>query len=83
MRFIFVGTGISLKDEMFASSAGLLLSINAFLLTISSEKTKKHVKTDLCTTQLFCQCYFLKPIINTIFLTTIFLSEYQISTNIL
>ena len=44
MRFIFVGTGISLKDEMFASSAGLLLSINAFLLTSSSKKTKNMSK---------------------------------------
>ena len=44
IRFIFVGTGISLKDEMFANSAGLLLSMSSFLLTSSSRivKTRKN-----------------------------------------
>ena len=43
IRFIFVGTGISLKDEMFANSAGLLLPMSSFLLTSSSRKNKKKI----------------------------------------
>ena len=43
IRFIFDGTGISLKDEMFANSAGLLLSMSSFLLTSSSRIRKNNI----------------------------------------